>query len=69
MHSLESVGIELTVLVKEHNIATGQIDGVSSAQAGHCCVLADTSWWWWFTGRNAHTASADNNDSLGHGDW
>jgi hypothetical protein len=27
---------KLTVLVKQHDIATGQVDGVSSAQAGHC---------------------------------
>lgn len=57
----------LTVLVEKHNIATRQIDGMSSAQAGHCGVLADASWW--LRRRNGHTASANNNDSLGHGEW
>jgi len=26
----------LTVLVKKHDVAAGKVDGVSSAQAGHC---------------------------------
>lgn len=30
-------GYERTVLVEEHDIAAGKVDGVSSAQAGNCC--------------------------------
>ena len=61
------IRLRLTVLVEKHNIATRQIDGMSSAQAGHCGVLADPSWL--LRRRNEHTASANNNDSLGHGEW
>ena len=61
------IRLRLTVLVEKHNIATRQIDGMSSAQAGHCGVLADPPWL--LRRRNEHTASADNNDSLRHGEW
>lgn len=37
--SSRSLMSKLTVLVKENNISTGQVDGVSSAQAGHCIVF------------------------------
>lgn len=33
----------LTVLVKQQDIATGEIDGVSSAQAGHWELWSDAS--------------------------
>lgn len=33
---LSACAAQLTVLVKEHDIASSKVDGVSSAQAGHC---------------------------------
>lgn len=58
----------LTVLVKEHYIASSKVDGVGGAQAGYCrscqSVMRITA----ARAAGMHTASTDDNDSLGHDD-
>ena len=62
----QSVVKTRTVLVKQSDIATGEVDGVRSTQAGHCgrCVSSCVQ----KVELGQLTATADDDDSVRHFD-